>query len=289
MFSTIVFVFVNRTSDELSFTHNKMHGFSPVDGFLEISEGLADMIKYVANEPSVGLFYIQQHTQNAVPNIITLKNSIELKSHEMNLHTEDSEDSITMMRSMKQLGPHIADDMIHDIKKSLAIMSAKQPKKGLIQTQMSGFSFGRTSSPLGPTDQTLTARDREEEDATDSYFFSTVLKSAKKKAGSFKWPQIDVKDTMWTIGEKPVSGSATELFSVAGTSSSSTVLEHDSDELPLSSRVTEEESKEGQHGEEEGINVLSEEYESFRANREAKLLEWLEGNGKQESAEGAKD
>ncbi|KAL0303380.1 UNVERIFIED_CONTAM: hypothetical protein Sradi_6206100 [Sesamum radiatum] len=73
-----------------------MNDFSTVDGFVEISEDLADMIKFVANEPSVGLFYIQQHTQNAAPNIINLKNNIVEKSHETALHTEDLEDSITM-------------------------------------------------------------------------------------------------------------------------------------------------------------------------------------------------
>ena len=57
-----------------------MHGFSMVDGFAEITESLAEMIKYVANEPSVGLFYVQQHTWNAVPNVIRLKNNVVEKS-----------------------------------------------------------------------------------------------------------------------------------------------------------------------------------------------------------------
>ncbi|KAL0317351.1 UNVERIFIED_CONTAM: hypothetical protein Sangu_2149400 [Sesamum angustifolium] len=80
-----------------------MNDFSTVDGFVEISEDLADMIKFVANEPSVGLFYIQQHTQNAAPNLINLKNNVVEKSHETTLHTEDLEDSITMcLKSAKQ-------------------------------------------------------------------------------------------------------------------------------------------------------------------------------------------
>ncbi|GMQ07530.1 hypothetical protein CsSME_00051683 [Camellia sinensis var. sinensis] len=36
-----------------------MHELSTVDGFVEVTESLAEMIKYVANEPSVGLFYVQ--------------------------------------------------------------------------------------------------------------------------------------------------------------------------------------------------------------------------------------
>lgn len=38
-----------------------------------MNEGVADMIKYLANEPSVGLFFVQQHTQNAVPNLLHVK------------------------------------------------------------------------------------------------------------------------------------------------------------------------------------------------------------------------
>ncbi|CAL5439235.1 unnamed protein product [Camellia sinensis] len=123
-----------------------MHEFSTVDGFVEVTESLAEMIKYVANEPLVGLFYVQQHTQNAVPNLINLKNNVMEKSRELTLHTEDLEDSITMVRSMKDCGFPIADEMIGDIKKSLAIISTKQPKRGLIHNPSSGFQMGRTSS-----------------------------------------------------------------------------------------------------------------------------------------------
>lgn len=38
-----------------------------------VNEGLTDMIKYLANEPSVGLFFVQQHTQNAVPNLLHIR------------------------------------------------------------------------------------------------------------------------------------------------------------------------------------------------------------------------
>ncbi|KAF5961163.1 hypothetical protein HYC85_002372 [Camellia sinensis] len=98
-----------------------------VDGFVRVTESLVEMMKYVANEPSVGLFSVQQHTQNAVPNVINLKNNVMEKSRELTLHTEDLEDSITMVRPMKDCGFPIADEMIGDIKKSLVIKSTKQP------------------------------------------------------------------------------------------------------------------------------------------------------------------
>ncbi|KAH1261668.1 hypothetical protein GmHk_02G004476 [Glycine max] len=119
-------------SYEQYFVFGNMHGFSPVDGFVEISNCLAEVIKYVGNESSTGLFFIQHHTQNAVPNVIKLKNNIIDKSHETTLHTEDLEDSVSMVRSMKECGFPIADEMIGDIKKSLAMMTTKHPKGRLI-------------------------------------------------------------------------------------------------------------------------------------------------------------
>ncbi|KAI6676552.1 hypothetical protein NL676_037348 [Syzygium grande] len=41
-----------ETSDDLSFTFNKMHGFSTVDGFVEITESLAEMIKEITSNQS---------------------------------------------------------------------------------------------------------------------------------------------------------------------------------------------------------------------------------------------
>lgn len=255
---------------------------------MEISESLAEMIKYVANEPSVGLFYIQQHTQNAVPNVINLKNSVGLKSRETALHTEDSEDSIMMVRSMKDCGLPIADEMIADIKKSLSIMSAKQPKKGLISSPFSSFQMGRSSS-LGPTSWGWGSPVHDPEDGERrGGYFSSVFKSAKQKAGNFKWTQLDLKDPVQLKDEKTLSYN-TEMLS----SSCSTLLGGESDELPLSSQVTDElhEAEGGEtiedHVEGNSLLPVSEEYESFRAKREAKLEEWLEGNGKQDTCNAA--
>ncbi|KAK1571814.1 hypothetical protein Q3G72_023372 [Acer saccharum] len=221
--------------DELLFVFTKMHGFSTVDGFMEITESLAEMIKYVANEPSVGLFYIQQHTQSAVPNLVNLKNNVVEKSHETSLHTEDLEDSNTMVSSMKECGFVIADDMIKDIKKSLVLMSTKQPKRGLINRQTSGFQMGKTS-PWGSV----------------SWGRSSVLA-----------PQDDEKNE-----------------------SSSSQPDMEADELPVSSQVVDEPLEEEVEGKEEttadassshhNLFSLTENFDDFKADKEAKLEEWLE-------------
>ncbi|KAI4351475.1 hypothetical protein L6164_005842 [Bauhinia variegata] len=176
------------------------------------------MIKYVANEPSVGLFYIQQHTQNAVANVLKLRKNVVEKSHETTLHTEDLEDSITMVRSMKECGFTIAQEMIGDIKKSLLSLSAKQPKRGLVHWPVSDFQTESTSFL-----------------AQDSYF-STVLQSAKEKARSFKWPQLDTMGSTESVDGKQQSYPNPP----SSASSASTALDMpdmETDELLLSSKV----------------------------------------------------
>ncbi|XP_052199426.1 uncharacterized protein LOC127806276 [Diospyros lotus] len=263
-----------------------MHEFSTADGFLEITESLAEMIKYVANEPSVGLFYIQQHAQNAIPNLINTKNNVVEKAQEMTLHTEDLEDSITVVRSMKECGYPIADEMIQDITKSLAIMSTKHPKKGLLSTSSFGFQMGRTSSWGGPD----SAYTQQYGERTGNYL-SSVLKSAKERASNFKWPQFDNKQSTRNKGERPVSF-PTPPFPVAAASTSSTLLDAGRDELPISSETLDESQEEfaveGSCLSDHELLSVSENYEEFRADKEAKLEKWLGGANGQSSALGGR-
>lgn len=61
---------------------------------------------------------------------IILQGKVVSKSYETMLYTEDLEDSITMVRSMKQCGLSIADDMVKEINKSLIVMSTSHPRRG---------------------------------------------------------------------------------------------------------------------------------------------------------------
>uniref|UniRef100_A0A5B7BNY4 Uncharacterized protein n=1 Tax=Davidia involucrata TaxID=16924 RepID=A0A5B7BNY4_DAVIN len=262
-----------------------MHGFSTVEGFMEVTESLGEMIKYVANEPSVGLFYVQQHTQNAVPNLINLKNkNVMEKSRGMALHTEDMEDSITMVRSIKECGFPIADEMIRDIKKSLVIMSTKQPKRGLIQNPSSGFQMGRNSS--WGHNAVYTQQDGERSDG----YLSSVLKSAKQRASNFKWPQLDSKESRRAKGVTFLSYPNPPL-TAAPDSTTSTQPDMEADELPLSSPIVDELQQVLVDG---GLSShqlvsLSENYDEIRADREAKLEDWLGGTGNHDGRVGGTD
>ncbi|KAJ0546020.1 hypothetical protein HanIR_Chr08g0356241 [Helianthus annuus] len=236
--------------DEVRSALNKMYEYSPVDGFIDISEGLGNMIKSLANEPSVGLFYVQQHTHKAVPNLVNLKNNIVAKSREISLHTEDTEDSITMLRSMKECGFPIVDDMVKDITKSLAIMSSKQPKKGLISSK--SVSGSQTGS-WGPT----AWRGINDYEKSTNYL-SSVFKSAKEKATNLKWALQESTEestngsanAMQITGEESVSG-----HNLTGNQEKDVLVDD------LISNLT-----------------RSENFDEFKADKEAKFEEWLRGN-----------
>lgn len=240
-----------------------MHQLSTGDGFVEVAECMAGMIKYVANEPSVGLFYIQQHIQNAVPNVVNLKNKVAEKSREMVLHTEDAEDSISVVRSMTEYGHPIADEMIKDIETSLLLVS----KRG--STSSAAFKMGRSSSSWGPmvwtrkpsssSSTSTSAQQQQQLQDGDGYgdgeksvsYLSNVIKSAKDRASNFRWPQMELNE----LSESKDSSSMAPQSGI-------------DDELPLSSQPVDEEE----------LLSVAEDFNEFTADRKAKLELWLAEN-----------
>ncbi|KAK4343664.1 hypothetical protein RND71_036758 [Anisodus tanguticus] len=247
-------------NDDEPLAFKKMPEFSAVDGFAEITESLAEMIKLIANEPSMGLFYIQQHTQSAVSNLINLKNNIEEKSREVTLHAEDSEDSITVIRSMKDTGASIANEMIQNLRHSLAVLLKKQPKKGLIRRQPgSTFRIGRTSS-WSPATWGLSTGPQLDGEMANSYL-SNVYRSAKEKANALSAAEAGF--SLW-------------------------VSEANDEELPLSSPTNNELQvmQMNKSMSPDQLHPSSENYEQVMADKEAKLEGWLGGNGNRNAGPG---
>ncbi|KAK1382502.1 BLOC-1-related complex subunit like [Heracleum sosnowskyi] len=259
-----------------------MDGFSPVDGFVEIAECLAEMMKYLANEPSVGLFYMQQHTQNTVPNLVNLKNNVRGKSHELSLQTEDSDESVTMVRSIKECGFPIIDEMVNDITKSLAILSTKEPRKGLINYSSPRFQLGRTSSWASRPWMRKADTPPQYSKSTNSYFM-TMFKSSQEKAGNLNLLQFDSSET--TVEKLP--SYLNPALSDADATTSSTEIEVE--ELPVSCQIAEEVQDESQtntnltNGQ---LSSKSDNFDAFKTEREAKLEEWLKGTSNHVSGTG---
>ncbi|KAJ3670834.1 hypothetical protein LUZ60_008260 [Juncus effusus] len=162
----------NRTSYELPpFT---MHAFSPADGFFTVKKGVDDMIKYLANEPSVGLYFVQQHAQASMPNLLSVQEKVSEKVHEVALHTEDIEDSICVVKSMEEFG--------------------------LIENPSWGFQFIQPGSNVPETSDSTGLSSRN--------YFTSMFKSARQKAASFKWTSsqnLIVTDNKGTNSEAMMS------------------------------------------------------------------------------------
>ncbi|MED6148207.1 hypothetical protein PIB30_048129 [Stylosanthes scabra] len=241
-----------------------MRRFSGADGFVELGECWAEMIKYVANEPSIGLYFIQQHTQTAVPHIIKLRNNVIDKSRETSLHTQDLEDSVAMVRSMKECGFPIADEMIGDIKKSLVTMATKQPKRGLVR-------------PVPNIDRTsFWGNYAQESGGKRGNYFSSVLKFSKLRASSSSCSQLDSMGSTNSKAEK--SQLYPNLpFSVTNAGITSSQGMETDEELHLLRLA-----KDGSQSQESDVTdleklLVSEKFDDFKANIEAKLEEWLKG------------
>ncbi|KAI3890659.1 hypothetical protein MKX03_001933 [Papaver bracteatum] len=237
-----------------------MEGFSTIDGFLNVNEGVVDMLKYLANEPSVGLYYVQQHTHTALPNLLHLNEKVVSKSYETMLHTEDLEDSITMVRSMKQCGLSIADDMVKEINKSLIVMSTSHPRRGLISNSSSASQTSRSINSWGPVAFGSGAVGNPQDGEGSASYLSSVLKSAKEK---LRFPNPPLSEEV----------SATVYVSTLPDKEAA-------EELPLSSQIAEQQHErpvpyDGDSPSHE-LSLLTENYEEFKADREAKLHEWLQ-------------
>lgn len=190
---------------------------------------------------------------------------------------------------MKECGFPIADEMIRDIKKSLLIMSTKQPKRGLIHDSRSGFQAERTSS-WGPASWARPAV-YGQQDSEKSGYFSTVFKSARKKASHLKWPQLDSGELMETKEDKLLFYPSQSLSAASAASTSSSQPDVEAEELPLSIKITDELQEERTNASLPSSNLIpvSVDYDEFKADKEAKLEEWLEENGNLDNRRGASD
>lgn len=240
-------------------------------------EGVDEMIKYLANEPTVGLFFVQRHAQTSMPYLLNIKDKVGEKIHEVTLHTEDIEDSICVVRSMTEYGLPIADEMINDINKSLHIVSMSQPKKGSIQNPNWGFQAGGAGSGTQNASDYSISSGQQGEGISHSYL-SAVFHSAKQKAAGFRWSQTS------TVPKDPQSEllvpSSTSLLSAINIGALSRPQGAEGEELSLSSHLSDDEIdkagtvRESLYG--HGMLSTMETYDEFISEQETKLEEWLQ-------------
>nr|XP_021852037.1 uncharacterized protein LOC110791591 isoform X2 [Spinacia oleracea] len=152
-----------------------------------------------------------------------------------------------MTRTMKECGSPIIDEMISDIKASLSIMSTKQPVRGVIQRRTSSYH------QVGSNTWARSAVSNQNDVERSGGYFSSVLKSAKEKAANLTWPQ-----PLPSGSNQPLPSGSNQV--------------EETDELPISSEVSLTMDGKSQLTLPEEI-----EFDEFKADREARLEEWLDG------------
>ncbi|KAK8934725.1 hypothetical protein KSP39_PZI014902 [Platanthera zijinensis] len=242
-----------------------MPGLSTADGFMSVKEGVDDMIKYLANEPSVGLYFVQQHAQTSMPYLLDVKEKVVEKIHDVSLHIEDIEDSIDVVRSMTEFGYPLAEEMIKDINTSLLIVSKCQPKRGLI---LNATSSDQTNSS-GSNAASIAFRSNLRNDGSGGYF-SAVLNSAKQKAAGFRLPPINypMKDDQLVLS--PLRSPASDASAPHGA---------EAEELPVSGSF-----EIGETRTEPLVGRISNplrDYGEFNNDREANFEAWLQESEQQ--------
>lgn len=154
-------------------------------------------------------------------------------------------------------------------------MSNKQPRKGLLSGSRSGY-IGRTSSWSPATFGTNDMFPRPDGEKNGGYL-SGVFKSAKQKVTNFKWPQVESMESrksengnLW-LNPSPTSPNAKE--------SHSTVPEAEGEDLLSSQegKQLQEESQLSTSLSHQALLSLCKNYDELKADREAKLEEWLGG------------
>ncbi|KAH9317461.1 hypothetical protein KI387_019230, partial [Taxus chinensis] len=88
------------------------------------NESLTEAIRHVANEPSLGLFFVQQHAHNSAPRLASVKNKLVDTCQEAFSCSEDMEDALNSVESLKGCGPSIIDRMIKNLDSSVSIMAS---------------------------------------------------------------------------------------------------------------------------------------------------------------------
>nr|DAD36058.1 TPA_asm: hypothetical protein HUJ06_006698 [Nelumbo nucifera] len=142
----------------------------------------------------------------------------------------------------------------------------------LIHNPKLGFQIGVRSS-WGPVVQ--------KDGASSRSYLSSVLESAKQRAVGLRWPQLDSREPTGRECDKTLF-SADPLVSVVTAGSDLTQPDRETEELSLSNQIVDDQVDEAtpvsgsSPSQDLLVELETEKYDEFKADKEAKLKEWLE-------------
>eukprot|EP00850_Spirogloea_muscicola_P012426 SM000080S22941 [mRNA] locus=s80:256440:257989:- [translate_table: standard] len=101
--------------------------FNHPEQLQEVYNKLADILKQLANKPSVGLYYVQQHALKATPAVVALRDTVQETTAEAVYATEDVRAAATSVRTMKGVGPPAINAMLACIQNCEALRLTPKP------------------------------------------------------------------------------------------------------------------------------------------------------------------
>eukprot|EP00249_Psilotum_nudum_P005882 c19302_g1_i2 orf=573-1784(+) len=101
-----------------------------VEALEEVHEALTETIKQVANEPSIGLYFVQQHVHKAVPALLVLKTEVLDMTADAELCAANAKDALNTIKTMKDCGPPLIHQMINTINSASSLMPTLHQSRG---------------------------------------------------------------------------------------------------------------------------------------------------------------
>jgi hypothetical protein len=120
-------------------------------GCFTVHDSVSELVQQVANEPSVGLYFVQQHVHKAVPGLLSIKNKLAEDTQEALLYTEDARDALTAIKTMKEYGPPAVNSMISMLTASISLLPSLRHPKSRGHPPSGATTLSRATTYDGPT------------------------------------------------------------------------------------------------------------------------------------------
>ncbi|BBM99171.1 BLOC-1 related complex subunit 8 [Marchantia polymorpha subsp. ruderalis] len=166
-----------------------MHQLTPTaeSPLREVHDTITEMMRQLANEPSVGLYFVQQHVHRAVPAMVQLKAQIVDTTQEAEYVTQDVRDALNSVKTMKECGPAVIERMMKTLDSSLPrLPSFRQTRRDELSpdSKRRPSLFTDTAEMQRNMSRTPSGREPPLADSDYTGYVRNIFDSAYQKASS---------------------------------------------------------------------------------------------------------
>ncbi|KAL3688227.1 hypothetical protein R1sor_014536 [Riccia sorocarpa] len=188
----------------------------------EVHDTITEMMQQLANEPSVGLYFVQQHVHKAVPAMVQLKTQIVDATQKAEYVTQDVKEARNAVRTIKECGPPVIERMIKTLDGTLPrLPSFRHFRSEELAVDSTAGTSSLTEPADIPTSISRSPSGREPLVTDSAYFgyvrniFDSAIQKASYKAnavaGVAKWTSSGRVDVATPVvgGDGPLEAVAT--------------------------------------------------------------------------------